>query len=172
MKSVCCRPCAFFHRQSTAPLSAVTSAPLDPSVHHHFSWDTTVTHDQSSDCYSATTFFAVGISVSFWTWMNPQTIPDAFIPDAVISLPPTDGFFCTITASEWKWAYDVVTTKPPFSLAVSMLFYCYCPQAQWVLSALLALNLPSAERRHLSDGAIFSSLANSPLLVLTVMHCD
>lgn len=77
MKSVSCRPCAFLHRQKAAHLSAVTSGPLHLSVHHHFSWDPNITHDRRADCYSATTCLAIGISVSLWTWMDPQRMPDA-----------------------------------------------------------------------------------------------
>lgn len=77
MKSVCCMPCAFLRRQKAAHLSAETSGPLHLSVHHRFSWDTNIIHDQRADCYSATTCLAIGISVSFWTRMDPQRMSDA-----------------------------------------------------------------------------------------------
>lgn len=68
--------------------------------------------------------------------------------------------------------------KPLFSLALFSLFNCPCPQADWVLLALLSLSLspptllPSAERRHLSDRAIVSRPAHCLPLSLTVMRFD
>lgn len=101
MKSVCYRPWAFLHRQKTARLSAVTSGPLHLSVHHHFSWDTNITRDQRAGCESASTRSEIGISVSFWTCMDPQRMPDA---SRFYLTPPTDSFFCSVTSSVWSWA--------------------------------------------------------------------
>lgn len=173
IKSVCYRPWAFIHRQKAAHLSAVTSGPLHLSVHHHFSWDTNITHDQRAGCYPATTRSAIGISVSFWTWMDAQRIPDA--SRLYLTLPQIASF-CSIASSVWRWTlpFGLCDHKATFQLSSVhvVLLLLPPPQAQRVLSALLALSLPSAERRHLSDRAIISRLANSPLLVLTVIHCD
>lgn len=125
---------------------------------------------------SATTCLAIGISVSFWIGMDPQRMPDASrlyltLPQRASFAPshPVSGSGPSVPPHPSLSTGWFVTIKPPFSEAVSTLFYCYCPQAQWVLSAPLAPSLPSAERRHLSDGAIFSRLAK--LLIPSMFKC-
>lgn len=129
MKWVCCRPCAFLHRQKAAHLSAVNSGPQTHlSVHHHFSWDTNITHDQRAGCYSANTCLAIGISVSFWTWMDPQRMLDAFrlyltLPEMasfapswpvsgggprVLSPSPSTGWLCDHKATFQRSSVHVV----------------------------------------------------------------
>lgn len=132
MKSVCCRS------SKQKAIKVCQQWPVDHlhlPVDHHFSWDTNTTHDQRANCDRH-------ICV-FWSWMVPWRMSDASrlyltVPQRASFAPsPVSGSRPSVPSPSPSTGW-FVTRKP----AVSLLFYCYCPQAQWVLSALLALGLP------------------------------